>query len=502
VLTTLIDLAFGRNPVTLARERALRLLGAVAAVLERGHSSMLDLQQAEAVGLVALRRHAQIADRRWRERAEIDQRLIDALVELLTLLRALPAQTPREIRRLLAGASRECHRALASDRAPAPTKAALTEPLLKDLTAEVLPVVTAIEDALGRLADDIARRRAPADTPHARTRTALFVPDATSNPDHVRFALKTTIAVMAVYIIYTGLDWPGIRTAVTTCFFVALGSFGETMHKLTLRLGGALIGGLAAGLCIVYLLPHMTDIGQLCLLIAAASAICAWVATSSELLSYAGMQMAFAFFLGVLQGYGPETDLTVLRDRMVGILLGNVIMSIVFSVIWPTSAVDRARAVVAQSLRMLGDLIRDAIHPATDSRLLVVQRLTEARHFASMAVFEANLMQRPRRDERFEETMIAQLDRLTAAVFVVAGQSSRADIGEAGRKQDAAAAAWLAETGRRIMARMSAPEAPSPAALADARRSLPTTAAPSLRAAIEARVLLQREIEHVASSPA
>jgi hypothetical protein len=119
-----------------------------------------------------------------------------------------------------------------------------------------------------------------------------------------------------------------------------------------------------------------------------------------------------------------------------------------------------------------------------------------------MAVFEANLMQRPRRDERFEETMIAQLDRLTAAVFVVAGQSSRADIGEAGRKQDAAAAAWLAETGRRIMARMSAPDAPSPAALADARRSLPTTAAPSLRAAIEARVLLQREIEHVASSPA
>ena len=103
-------------------------------------------------------------------------------------------------------------------------------------------------------------------------------------------------AAVSAYVIYTGADWPGIRTALITCFFVAQGTLGETLHKLALRLGGAAIGALIGGLTIVYVLPQMTDIGDLSILIAAVSAICAWVATSSERLAYAGMQSALAFY--------------------------------------------------------------------------------------------------------------------------------------------------------------------------------------------------------------
>ena len=219
----------------------------------------------------------------------------------------------------------------------------------------------------------------------------LLAKDATTNPAHWQFALKTTFAVMIVYSIYTLLDWPGLRTSIVTCFFVALGSLGETVHKLTLRITGAVIGGLLAGLCIVFVLPHCTDIGQLCLLIALVSAFAGWVATSSEQLAYAGMQIAFAFFLGVLQNYAPATDLTVLRDRVAGILLGNVVMTIVFSTLWPQSAALRVRSAVGEALRALGALLESATEAAA-GRERAVRGLVLAERFRNLRGFELQLV--------------------------------------------------------------------------------------------------------------
>jgi multidrug resistance protein MdtO len=219
----------------------------------------------------------------------------------------------------------------------------------------------------------------------------LLVEDATTNPAHWQFALKTAFAVMIVYSMYTLLDWPGLRTSIVTCFFVALGSLGETVHKLTLRISGALIGGAVAGLCIVFILPHCTDIGQLCLLIAVVSAGAAWVATSSEQLAYAGMQIAFAFFLGVLQDYAPATDLTVLRDRVAGILLGNIVMTIVFSTLWPKSAATRVGSAVGQVLRALAALLEPSADAAA-TRERAARGLVLAEHFRTLRGFELQLV--------------------------------------------------------------------------------------------------------------
>jgi multidrug resistance protein MdtO len=82
-------------------------------------------------------------------------------------------------------------------------------------------------------------------------------------------------------------------------------------------------------------MPHMETIPSLVVLVACASAIAGWVATGSERISYAGLQLAFAFFYGVFQGYAPDTDLDNVRNRVVGILFGLIVTGFVFQYIWP-----------------------------------------------------------------------------------------------------------------------------------------------------------------------
>jgi uncharacterized membrane protein YccC len=166
-------------------------------------------------------------------------------------------------------------------------------------------------------------------------RRGLFMPDAFTNPAHVHFALKVTFAAMFCYIIYEAIDWSGIHTAFITCTFIALESTEATLYKGTLRIVGCVVGGALALFSIVFLMPHMETIASLVVLVACASAIAGWVGAGSERISYAGLQIAFAFFYGVFHGYAPDTDLDNVRDRVVGILFGLIVTGLLFQYIWP-----------------------------------------------------------------------------------------------------------------------------------------------------------------------
>ncbi len=186
---------------------------------------------------------------------------------------------------------------------------------------------------------------------------SLFVPDAFTNPVHVHFALKVTFAAMFCYIVYEAIDWTGIHTAFITCTFIALESTGATLHKGLLRIGGCVIGGVLALFTIVFLMPHMETIASLIVVVACASAIAGWVATGTEIISYAGLQIAFAFFYSVFQGYAPDTDLDNVRNRVVGILFGLIVTGLVFRYIWPERTIDRLRGALRQVLLQLAKLL-------------------------------------------------------------------------------------------------------------------------------------------------
>jgi multidrug resistance protein MdtO len=329
-------------------------------------------------------------------------RLLDALI----ILEAYPESIPPRERTRLSYLVRGCLGALER-------RNILTE---APPETESTPEALAATRAFAELQRELSRTQTPKPSPTVQKPRQLFVPDALSNPAHWQFALKTTLAIIIVYSVYTMLDWPGLLTSIVTVFFVALGSVGETVHKLTLRIAGAIIGGLLAGLSIVFVLPHFDDIGQLCLLTAVVASFAGWVATSSERLSYAGMQIALAFFMGLLQTYSPATDLTVLRDRVVGILLGNVVMTLVFSVLWPESAITRLRGASADALRSIAALLQSPQDAATN-RQHTVEALTRADNFQALSLFEMQMLPR-----QTHLPALHSIERLAGAAFVATGE--------------------------------------------------------------------------------
>lgn len=203
--------------------------------------------------------------------------------------------------------------------------------------------------------------RAP---PHFKPAPAepFFAPDALTNPAYQQFALKITLAAISCYIFYTAIAWDGIHTAMITCYVAALGTAGETIHKLALRIGGCLIGAALGFGSILFLVPYMDEVWQLMLLVFLCIMVAAWVSTGPERISYAGVQIGLAFLLCMLQGFGPSTSMDSGWDRIVGILVGNVAVYLVSTLIQPMPLAGTVRQNLAKALEGLARLA--AIAPA------------------------------------------------------------------------------------------------------------------------------------------
>jgi uncharacterized membrane protein YccC len=172
--------------------------------------------------------------------------------------------------------------------------------------------------------------RAPADSQPAAS--PLFVRDAFENPEYLKFALKGAFATTICYLVWSTFAWPGIGVCTVTCFIAAPRPIpGSSLQRLATRLAGLLFGGVVCGIgSQIWVLPAADSILGFTLPFAAASAAAAWAATASPRFSYFGRQMALAFYLTIFQGFGISASLTASRDRLMGILLGLLVMSLIF----------------------------------------------------------------------------------------------------------------------------------------------------------------------------
>jgi multidrug resistance protein MdtO len=216
---------------------------------------------------------------------------------------------------------------------------------------------------------------------------ALFLPDAFQNPEYLRFALAGCLAATVCYVLYNALDWPGLFPAVLTCIVTALGTIGTSLQAQLLRLGGFVAGGLVLGIAPqILILPGIDSIFGFALFFAAGTAIAAWFATSSPRLSYFGVQMALAFYFVNLQDFKFQTDLTVARDKVMGVLLGILAMGFIFNRLGTKSDAEQLQKLLVRNVRMLAQL---GVCPVVRDRAIAVSQLRRLRtqindNFASL----------------------------------------------------------------------------------------------------------------------
>jgi len=262
---------------------------------------------------------------------------------LLLAVAALPADAAAHTRQALAAQCRSAAAAIGLGSRPA---------AVDGTTPESGPPLRAATEVLAALAQPNGGSDA------ALPKPPFLASDAFTNPDYQRFALKTTGAAISCYLIYSLIDWQGIHTAMVTCYVAALGTTAETVHKLALRIAGCLLGATMGFLAILFVIPHLESVGGLMAMVFCAVMVAAWVSSGNERISYAGVQIGLAFLLTTLDGFAPSLSMESGRDRVIGILLGNVMVYLFFTSFWPKSAAVEVRERIGRSLAALSRLAK------------------------------------------------------------------------------------------------------------------------------------------------
>jgi multidrug resistance protein MdtO len=301
----------------------------------------------------------------YREQMGAFVALVGRLVDIaanLTTLKIRPSENARMRMRGLAETTAVIRADLLSGRVPPSIEFVGTSEV-----SHTVPLLSEMERTVSLLPEAFAGSRSlnpNAPLPLGDPPSRLFVSDALSNADHLKFALKGCLAASLCYLIYTSLDWPGISTAVVTCVLTALTTIGASRQKQVLRVSGAILGGFIFGMgAQIFIMPYLDSIGGFTLVFIAVTIVGAWFATSSPRLSYFGVQLALAFYVVHLQEFGIETSLTFSRDRVVGILLGLFMMWLVFDQLWGAPAIVEMKNAFVYLLRSLARLARAPVGP-------------------------------------------------------------------------------------------------------------------------------------------
>jgi multidrug resistance protein MdtO len=263
----------------------------------------------------------------------------------------------------------------------------------------------------------------------------------------------------------------------------------------------------------MYIFPNLDSLGGFWFPFGAVTALAAYVHFGSPRISYCGYQIGVAFYKCGLQSYGTYTELRVVRDRFVGIVLGLIVFEFINRRLWPVSALKTLQAKLADILHLLALLagLPDAANgPAPGLADAYTLRLQAYKDFATAAELQEGSRFEPggearKRLENATEKMKAVFLRLLAIIQHRADlrpDQVPAPLRETSARFRTTLANTLDKLSDRLAGRAERPAADVRAALAELEQTVTTqingVRDPALAAQIRGRLALYQEATPIA----
>lgn len=225
----------------------------------------------------------------------------------------------------------------------------------------------------------------------------IFVPDAFTSVEHVKFATRGMLTGLFCYLFYMSTGWMALGGSVATCFLTALPNTGASRHKLTLRFAGFFLGACVLGLAAeVLILPKIDSLLEFTLLFTSVIALGAWIATSGPRIAYCGFQIVLAYDLVNLNKFTINTSLVPVRDAILGIALSVLAMWLIFDHLWAKSSAVSVRSILLTALKLVGNIQQHVGEPmqALNHRLVsesdrINRSFDRVRSLSDFYVFES-----------------------------------------------------------------------------------------------------------------
>jgi uncharacterized membrane protein YccC len=231
-----------------------------------------------------------------------------------------------------------------------------TSPVEIENFAELVDALSALSKHIECPLDEPPGPTSPHPSNSAVPRSSAVPPmsDA-ADPALVRYCLKVGLCVAVGYVIGLTSRRADLFIILITVITTATPTYGATLHKMYLRIAGAIIGGALSLLAIIIVSSNFETLLAYMLAAFAVFFPFAYSSLGNARMSYAGKQMGIIFSL-VFVGLSPSVDIYEPLWRIWGLLLGDFVVAMVFLTLWPEYAGDsllpRLQKVIANTLAL------------------------------------------------------------------------------------------------------------------------------------------------------